>query len=72
METVTLVPKYRKGKKPVRVRKPSRPIDGVNHRLIREQEEVREVVVDPVVEDAPKRKAGRPKKHAVNAEPTEE
>ena len=32
-----MMPKYRKGKKPTRVRKPSRPIDGINHRLLREQ-----------------------------------
>lgn len=32
-----LMPKYRKGKKPVRVRKPSKPIDGINHRLLAEQ-----------------------------------
>lgn len=37
MESVTLVPKYRKGKKPARVRKPSKPIDGINRRLLREQ-----------------------------------
>ena len=37
MEPVILMPKYRKGKKPTRVRKPSKPIDGINHRLLREQ-----------------------------------
>jgi hypothetical protein len=37
MEHNILVPKYRKGKKPVKVRKPSRPIDGINHRLLAEQ-----------------------------------
>jgi hypothetical protein len=37
MEDNILVPKYRKGKKPVKVRKPSRPIDGINHRLMEEQ-----------------------------------
>jgi hypothetical protein len=34
-----LTPKFRKGKKPVKVRKPSKPIDGINHRLLREQAE---------------------------------
>jgi hypothetical protein len=29
-----LLPKYKKGKKPVRVRKPSRPLDGINHRIV--------------------------------------
>lgn len=28
-----LMPKHRKGKKPVKVRKPSKPLDGINHRL---------------------------------------
>jgi hypothetical protein len=35
----TLTPKYAKNKKPVKVRKPSKPIDGINHRLLREQAE---------------------------------
>jgi hypothetical protein len=39
METNILTPKYRKNKKPVKVRKPSKPIDGINHRLLREQAE---------------------------------
>lgn len=39
MEAIILTPKYRKNKKPVKVRKPSRPIDGINHRLLREQAE---------------------------------
>jgi hypothetical protein len=37
METIILSPKYRKNKKPVKVRKPSRPLDGINHRLLNEQ-----------------------------------
>lgn len=41
-----LVPKYRKGKKPTRVRKPSRPLDGINHRLLKEQAAQAEEVVD--------------------------
>jgi hypothetical protein len=39
MQDIILMPRYRKNKKPVRVRKPSKPIDGINHRLIREQAE---------------------------------
>jgi hypothetical protein len=39
METKILLPKYRKNKKPTKVRKPSKPIDGINHRLLREQAE---------------------------------
>ena len=37
MEDNILSPKYRKGKKPVKVRKPSKPLDGINNRLLREQ-----------------------------------
>lgn len=37
MEQNILSPKYRKGKKPKKVRKPSKPIDGINHRLLNEQ-----------------------------------
>jgi len=37
MEQNILAPKYLKNKKPVKVRKPSRPIDGINHRLMAEQ-----------------------------------
>lgn len=33
------MPKHRKDKKPIRKRKPSRPLDGINHRLIREMAE---------------------------------
>ena len=39
MKENILSPKHRKGKKPMKVRKPSKPIDGINHRLIREQAE---------------------------------
>lgn len=39
MQDIILMPRYRKNKKPVRVRKPSKPIDGINHRLLREQAE---------------------------------
>lgn len=37
MQDNILIPKYRKNKKPVKVRKPSSPLDGINHRLLREQ-----------------------------------
>lgn len=39
MQEKILTPKYAKNKKPVKVRKPSKPIDGINHRLLREQAE---------------------------------
>lgn len=64
METNILAPKYRKNKKPVKVRKPSKPIDGINHRLLREQAEVQA-----------KAKAAEPVEAAVpdeNAPPTRE
>jgi hypothetical protein len=44
MEKQVLMPKYMKGKKPIKKRKPSKPIDGINHRLLREQELAKEVV----------------------------
>jgi hypothetical protein len=37
MQDIILMPRYSKKKKPVKVRKPSKPIDGINHRLLREQ-----------------------------------
>ena len=37
MQDNIFMPKHRKGKKPVKVRKPSKPIDGINHRLLAEQ-----------------------------------
>ena len=39
MKENILSPNHRQGKKPVKVRKPSKPIDGINHRLIREPAE---------------------------------
>jgi hypothetical protein len=59
MQDNILTPKHRKGKKPVKVRKPSKPIDGINHRLLREQAEAAaqaaaqavEVVADEAPED---------------------
>ena len=39
MQDNILTPKHRKGKKPVKVRKPSKPIDGINHRLLAQQAE---------------------------------
>jgi hypothetical protein len=42
MQDIILMPRYSKNKKPVKVRKPSKPIDGINHRLLREQAEAAE------------------------------
>lgn len=50
MQDIILMPKYRKNKKPVKVRKPSKPIDGINHRLLREQAEAAAQVASTVVE----------------------
>ena len=60
MDHIILAPKYRKGKKPVKVRKPSRPLDGINHRLLQEKaaaapasmpEPVPTLKLEPVPED---------------------
>jgi hypothetical protein len=51
MQDNILMPKYRKNKKPVKVRKPSRPIDGINHRLLREQAAAKVVQIVEVPED---------------------
>ena len=61
MQEKILTPKYAKNRKPVKVRKPSKPIDGINHRLLREQAEAAaqaqaqavEVVDTPPDDDAP-------------------
>ena len=37
MEENILAPKWVKNKKPIKKRKPSNPIDGINHRLMAEQ-----------------------------------
>ena len=50
MEDLILMPKYAKNKKPKRLRRPSRPIDGVNHRLLREQAQPVEV---PEIHEVP-------------------
>jgi len=62
MQDNILVPKYRKNKKPVKVRKPSKPIDGINHRLLAEQAakaaeaQAQEVMdIEPVDDSAPTR-----------------
>lgn len=59
MQNNILVPKYRKNKKPVKVRKPSKPIDGINHRLLAEQAaaaaaqaQAQEVLDDEPIDDS--------------------
>ena len=53
MQDIILIPRYAKNKKPVKVRKPSKPIDGINHRLLREQAEAEAQVASTVVESEP-------------------
>jgi len=53
MQDIILMPRYSKNKKPVKVRKPSKPIDGINHRLLREQAETEAQVAATVVESEP-------------------
>ena len=53
MQDIILMPRYRKNKKPVKVRKPSKPIDGINHRLLREQAEAEAQVAVTVVDSEP-------------------
>jgi hypothetical protein len=63
MQDIILTPRYAKNKKPVKVRKPSKPIDGINHRLLREQAAAAEAQaqaqevfdIEPVDESAPTR-----------------
>jgi len=50
MQDKILIPKYRKDRKPVKVRKPSKPLDGINHRLLREQAEAEAQVASTVVD----------------------
>jgi hypothetical protein len=73
MQDNILTPKFRKGKKPVKVRKPSKPIDGINHRLLREQAEAAaqaEVQAVEVVDAAPEDDAA-PTREELEAKATE-
>ena len=53
MQDIILTPRYSKNKKPVKVRKPSKPIDGINNRLLREQAEAAAQLAATVVESQP-------------------
>lgn len=73
MQEQILTPKHRKGKKPVKVRKPSKPIDGINHRLLREQAEAAaqaEAQAVEVVDTAPEDDAA-PTRAELEAKATE-
>jgi hypothetical protein len=69
MQDNILMPKHRKGKKPVKVRKPSKPIDGINHRLLAEQAAAAAQVVE-AVETAPEDDAA-PTREELEAKATE-
>ena len=73
MQDNILTPKFRKGKKPAKVRKPSKPIDGINHRLLREQAEAAaqaEAQAVEVVDTAPEDDAA-PTRAELEAKATE-
>jgi hypothetical protein len=73
MQEKILTPKYAKNRKPVKVRKPSKPIDGINHRLLREQAEAAaqaQAQVVEVVDEAPEDEAA-PTREELEAKATE-
>jgi len=73
MQPKILTPKYAKNRKPVKVRKPSKPIDGVNHRLLREQAEAAaqaESQAVEIVDTAPEDEAA-PTREELEAKATE-
>jgi hypothetical protein len=73
MQEKILTPKYAKNRKPVKVRKPSKPIDGINHRLLREQAEAAaqaEAQAVQVVDTAPEDDAA-PTREELEAKATE-
>ena len=73
MQERILTPKYAKNRKPVKVRKPSKPIDGINHRLLREQASAAaqaEAHVEEVVDTAPEDDAA-PTRAELEAKATE-
>jgi len=73
MQEKILTPKYAKNRKPVKVRKPSKPIDGINHRLLREQAEAAaqaEAEAVEVVDTAPEDDAA-PTRAELEAKATE-
>lgn len=59
MKEIILMPKYAKNKKPIKKRKPSKPLDGINHRLLREQaaQDTIQSVPEPLHDDAPPTRA---------------
>jgi hypothetical protein len=73
MQEKILTPKYAKNRKPVKVRKPSKPIDGINHRLLREQAEAAaqaQAQAVEVVDEAPEDEAA-PTREELEAKATE-
>jgi hypothetical protein len=73
MQEKILIPKYAKNRKPVKVRKPSKPIDGINHRLLAQQAEAAaqaEAQTVEVVDTASEDDAG-PTREELEAKATE-
>lgn len=74
MQEKILTPKYAKNRKPVKVRKPSKPIDGINHRLLREQAAAAtqaEAHAVEVVDTAPEDDDAAPTREELEAKATE-
>ena len=74
MQEKILTPKYAKNRKPVKVRKPSKPIDGINHRLLREQAEAEAQAAAQaveVVDTAPEDDDAAPTRAELEAKATE-
>jgi len=70
MQERILTPKYAKNRKPVKVRKPSKPIDGINHRLLREQAAAAAQAVE-VLDTAPEDDDAAPTRAELEAKATE-
>jgi len=70
MQDIILMPRYQKNKKPVKVRKPSKPIDGINHRLLAEQAAAAEAKAQEVVDIEPADDAA-PTREELEAKATE-
>ena len=61
------MPKYGKNKNPIKKRRPSKPIDGINHRLLREQA----AAVAPTPEPEPVLDGAAPTRAELEAKATE-
>ena len=64
------MPKYGKNKNPIKKLRPSKPIDGINHRLLREQAAAAAAVA-PTPEPEPVHDAAAPTRAELEAKATE-